>query len=173
MDEHVWPDPRVSSAPGVKDCPLEADSLLIRVDGSWSADSSLAGMGAVAMDHEGVVLWTLALWTRSGCYASEVEGMALLHALHLVTSLKFPKARFETDSTEVYKAITTGIGLDDWCCSLSKAVLELLNENPSWQVLLIRREDNSLTDFMASKARRESWTWDSRVSVPRCISGLV
>ncbi|KAL9664076.1 hypothetical protein QQ045_019473 [Rhodiola kirilowii] len=173
MDDHVWPVLSESPAPCGEGCPLEADTLLISADGSWNVDSILAGMGTVAKDRGGAVMWTLALWSKSGCCSGEVEGLALLHAVLIMGSSKIKKAWIQTDSTEVYKAITSGLGIGEWCCSWLEEVLELLNANSSWRVCLIRREDNSLADLLASKARRESWTWDILVSIPRCISGLM
>ncbi|CAM8902040.1 unnamed protein product [Rhodiola kirilowii] len=147
------------------------DVTKISVDGSWEVDARRAGMGVVARDFEGCILWVWARWNSASCCASEAEGIALLQGLRVADKLKLIKVCFVMDSVEVYKAISTGYGLEDWCDSWLEECLDILRRNADWSVSLVYRELNSVADLLAVKARRECWCWDNSDSIPFCLVG--
>ncbi|KAL9660178.1 hypothetical protein QQ045_024990 [Rhodiola kirilowii] len=104
----------------------------------------------------------------------DVEGVALLEGFRLAERLGIRKACFQLDSLKVIKpflwARTWEIGVST---SWLEAGVDFLRNNAGWTVMPVRRDDNLLADFLASKARREEWSWISAVAIPRCVEGFV
>ncbi|KAL9666843.1 hypothetical protein QQ045_001187 [Rhodiola kirilowii] len=83
---------------------------------------------------------------KKGTCSSEVEGQAFLLALKLARSLEVEIASFETDSLEVYRAISSGVGVADWCESWLEAAIDILRLKPSWRLKAISRDANTAAD---------------------------
>ncbi|KAL9669361.1 hypothetical protein QQ045_006906 [Rhodiola kirilowii] len=148
-----------------------ADSLAYRQASvhCWKA----AGVGVVARDSGGIVLWALASRDRSFSCSSEAEGKALVQALRSADRLNVSKACFEVDSHEVFRVVSTGLGVGDWCSSWLETAVDLLRSHSAWIVSLVPRECNVMADWMASKARKENWSWSNVYAVPYNLSVVV
>ncbi|KAL9673308.1 hypothetical protein QQ045_029564 [Rhodiola kirilowii] len=105
---------------------------------------------------------------RSSC-VSEGEGLALLGGMLLADMMGLNKVCFETDSSEVYKALCLGWDSTRWSDSWFEDAFRLLDTHEGWGMNLIGRENNSLADRLAFKARQEGWSW----SVPRWVACFV
>ncbi|CAM8948258.1 unnamed protein product [Rhodiola kirilowii] len=116
------PDPRV---------------IKINTDGSWRIVSRRASIGVIARDHLGIVLWVWADMVNHCFCSSEVEGIALLHSMKLAARHNAKKVIFEVDSLEVYKAVSLGFGVAEWCCSWLPSAMELLHQFAGWSVNLL------------------------------------
>ncbi|CAM8971158.1 unnamed protein product [Rhodiola kirilowii] len=170
-DTHIWSYPKDGDAI-LGSVHLPGDGgIKINIDGSWEVEARRAGMGVVARDHEGCILWAWAGWNNVSCCASEAEGIALLQGLKVADKLKLNRVCFVLDSLEVYKAISTGYGLDDWCDSWLEDCLDTLRRNSGWSISLVHRELNSMADLLAVKARKDRWSWDSLEAIPFCLVG--
>ncbi|CAM8914180.1 unnamed protein product [Rhodiola kirilowii] len=153
--------------------PPDAGCIKINSDGSWDSLARRAGIGIAARDHLGIVLWTWADQEDRCFCASEVEGRALLRGMELANKLKAERAVFEVDSLEVYKAVTMGKGVEEWCSSWLPFVLNCLQVKPSWSVHFIFRNSNQLADYLASKACRLQWKWNVLEAIPFCIANVL
>ncbi|CAM8905994.1 unnamed protein product [Rhodiola kirilowii] len=173
------PNPLFNARPMENAClddgwsPPSADCIKINSDGAWDESSRSAGVGIVARDHCGLVLWSWADQVER-CYCSgEVEGRALLISLRLADRVKAATAIFEVDSLEVYRAITIGAGVGEWCFSWLQCALMLLQENSGWSIRFAPRESNQVADYLAKKASSQHWKWSCLDAIPSCISDVV
>ncbi|KAL9691436.1 hypothetical protein QQ045_011859 [Rhodiola kirilowii] len=140
--------------------------IKINIDGAWEVNPRRAVLGIVARDHLGVVLWLKAMHGMKGMCSSEVEGLAFLQALNLALSLEVKEAFFETDSLEVYRVVSSGVGVVEWCESWLEEVTDILRLKPGWRLRSISREANTAADWLASKAMSSSWSWESLEAIP-------
>ncbi|CAM8950720.1 unnamed protein product [Rhodiola kirilowii] len=146
--------------------------IKINIDGAWEVNTRRAGLGIVARDHLGVVLWAKAMHGMKGMCSSEVEGLAFLQALKLAISLDLKTVLFETDSIDVYRVVSSGVGVADWCESWLEEVIDILRLKLDWCLHAINRDANTAADWLASKAMSCSWSWDSLEAIPwfPCLS---
>ncbi|KAL9667325.1 hypothetical protein QQ045_001677 [Rhodiola kirilowii] len=152
------------------DTTLEArDSETIR-DWLWS---EFMGLGTAVLGQDGGVLRVQAdIMKRSSC-VSEGEGLAMFGGMRLASSMGLNRVCFETDSTEVYKAVCLGWGAAGWCDSWIVEATHLLESHEEQSTGLIGREQNVLADRLAFKARQEDWRWSETLSVPRWVADFV
>ncbi|GJX87232.1 reverse transcriptase [Tanacetum coccineum] len=83
----------------------EIDLIKVNCDAAWKKESGKAGLGFVARDHNGEVLFSGA---RLDCYASsplEAEAKAVHWAMTHVLSRGYSRIIFETDSLCLVKAL--------------------------------------------------------------------
>ncbi|KAL9680266.1 hypothetical protein QQ045_018144 [Rhodiola kirilowii] len=153
--------------------PPIAGVVKVNSDGAWDRESRNAGVGIIARDHLGCALWVWAEGLNQCLSSSEVEGQAFSLSLKLAQKLNVKKALFEVDSLEVYKAISIGAGLDDWCSSWLGAAVDLLRRYPGWEVKFTNREANKAADSLARKARLYQWSWKTLDSIPWWLGELV
>ncbi|KAL9673458.1 hypothetical protein QQ045_029716 [Rhodiola kirilowii] len=146
--------------------PPPQNVIKINIDGAWEMNSREAGLGIVARDHLGTVLWTRAVHQRKGMCSSEVEGQALLLGLKLALAMKLKAVLFETDSLDVFRAVTLGAVLADWCEPRLEEVIDIFRLKPSWSLQAISREANSIADWLATKARSSPWCWERMDAIP-------
>ncbi|CAM8886535.1 unnamed protein product [Rhodiola kirilowii] len=131
--------------------PPEVGCIKINSDGSWDVLTRRAGIGVVARDHSGAVLWS---WADQevGCFcAGEVEGRALLRSLELAARFEAKKVTFEVDSLDVCMAVSTGKGMGEWCLSWLHPALRLMHSNPGWTVIFTPREGNQVADYWLTR----------------------
>ncbi|CAM8943685.1 unnamed protein product [Rhodiola kirilowii] len=166
-------DPMVSVASAENWTPPDLDVVKINTDGSWLGMTRSAGVGVVARDHMGTVLWS---WAEgcSSCFCSgKVEGKALMKGMLLASRMSIRKAIFEIDSLEVYGAIVGCYGVSEWCESWLQVILDLLRRFPSWSISFKRRESNLAADGLAFRASSQGWIWSRLDAIPLCLVGLV
>ncbi|KAL9676848.1 hypothetical protein QQ045_005068 [Rhodiola kirilowii] len=149
--------------------PPQAGTIKINSDGSWDAGSRKAGIGVVARDNQGLVLWAWAKWLEFRSCPNETEGFALLEGMKIAFKLGINRAIFEVDSLEVYKVVSTGYGMDDWSDSWLGAVMEMLRLRPAWSIRFASRESNHAADCIAHKARTQQWFCSGLEALPLCL----
>ncbi|CAM8990804.1 unnamed protein product [Rhodiola kirilowii] len=147
--------------------------IKINLDGSWLENSRKAGIGLVARDHLGSVLWAWAEQVGHCFCSGEVEGRALKRSMELAINANAYKVIFEIDSLEVLRAVSTGAGTGEWCFSWLSATLSLLCLHPGWTVQFVSRDSNQAADLLACKASLEQWVWNRVDAVPFCLAGSV
>ncbi|CAM8940407.1 unnamed protein product [Rhodiola kirilowii] len=153
-------------------CPPKEGVVKINVDGSWRQEDSGTGIGIVARDHSGSLLWIWAEQLQHLSCAGEVEGHALLTALKIAQERGIEEVMFETDALEVHRAVNLCSDLEAWCISWLGSVLELLRAHPGWSVTFAPRESNTLADGLARKARLQNWHWKSTEAIPLFVVEL-
>ncbi|KAL9671044.1 hypothetical protein QQ045_008607 [Rhodiola kirilowii] len=90
--------------------PPDAEYVKVNSDGSWDLSSKDARIGVIARDHQGTNLWAYSDWMDSCTCPNDLEDRALLKGLEHALKLDITMAIFETDSLEVYKVVSIGVG---------------------------------------------------------------
>ncbi|KAL9686630.1 hypothetical protein QQ045_031023 [Rhodiola kirilowii] len=152
--------------------PPKEGVVKINVDGSWRQEDSGAGIGIVARDRAGSLLWIWAEQLQHLSCASEVEGHALLTGMKIAQGRGLEEVEFETDALDVHKAVYLCSDLEVWCISWLGSALELLRAHPGWRVTVVPRESNTLADGLARKARMQNWFWKSTEAIPLSVVEL-
>ncbi|KAL9658994.1 hypothetical protein QQ045_028253 [Rhodiola kirilowii] len=141
-----WQNPSLCYSFVDKWTPPPQGEIKLNIDGAWDANTREAGLGVVARDHDGTVLWCWATQWSQGMCVSEVEGQALLLGLKQACDVGFRSVLVEVDSLDVYRVVSSGSGLADWCDSWLSATSDLLKANHGWRLRIINREANCLVD---------------------------
>ncbi|KAL9663966.1 hypothetical protein QQ045_019361 [Rhodiola kirilowii] len=126
----------------------------------------MAGMGVIARDHDLKILWVQTNYRKDLFCASEAEGQALLLGMEIADKLGVDQALFEVDSLEVYRAVTVGPTIEEWCGSWLHRAFNFLGAKVKWKISLVNRDANEVADCLARKARREGWRWESLNAIP-------
>ncbi|KAL9679970.1 hypothetical protein QQ045_017841 [Rhodiola kirilowii] len=130
-----------------------------------------AGFGCVARDEEGIILGVLAEVVAGATSVVHIEVLAILKAMEWAGANGWNKCIFETDCEEAYSIIAQlKVGSGSVATLARSCQWRLLGED-DWKVVLVRRQANALADALANKARRDSWSWNSVVAIPR-LPGL-
>ncbi|KAL9664909.1 hypothetical protein QQ045_020318 [Rhodiola kirilowii] len=102
-----------------------------------------------------------------------VDGSWEANSRESASSRRIKEAIFETDSLEVFRAISTGTGISEWCESWLLTVVEFIRSNPGWQIQISSTESNGVAYRLASEARLQSWRWERSDAVPRSLAPLL
>ncbi|CAM8882279.1 unnamed protein product [Rhodiola kirilowii] len=158
----------VSGAEGSSSWEAPAKAYIkINCDGSWDPRTKDAGFGCVARDEEGTILGVLAESTEDIHSAEAIEVLAISRAMEWAGAIGWHKCIFETDCGEVYSIISQfKVGSASESALATICQWNLVREE-DWSVALVRREANVLADYLANKARREKWSWNSGIALPR------
>lgn len=73
---------------------------------------------------------------------------------------------FFTDNTDLTWYLQSGRGAD-YLLPMLKATISILRQHPSWSITHIFREENTIADFLANKARKDFWGWSLTDAIPR------
>ncbi|KAL9673445.1 hypothetical protein QQ045_029703 [Rhodiola kirilowii] len=80
--------------------------LKINVDGSWDAETGIAGCAGVSRDDEGIITGVKGQKHVNMQSATEVKAQALLEGLQWAGQARWRKCIFETDSTELFAYVS-------------------------------------------------------------------
>lgn len=147
----------------------------INCDGAWRATHKVAGIGVICRTEEGIVLAARSVYLTNIMSSFEAEGLVIMHGFLLAKELGLKKALFETDCTKAAEAIWFGhpsLQVSDHSNWLYSSTEEL-SRNRTWQLLLIRREANSVADFMAKQARDSGSSWTHLNSCPVYLGSVL
>ncbi|KAL9684839.1 hypothetical protein QQ045_022280 [Rhodiola kirilowii] len=145
--------------------------IKINCDGSWDPRTNEAGFGCVARDENGIILGVLADFIEGIHSVERIEVLAISKAMDWAALNGCHYCIFETDCGEVFSIISQCKDGPASISALARNCQQALVLQEGWRVALIRREANSLADFLANKARRERWSWNSVFALPR-LPGL-
>ncbi|XP_056859988.1 uncharacterized protein LOC130508476 [Raphanus sativus] len=144
------------------------------IDGSWKKETCEGGVGWVARDQQGNLLWAGAKKLSNAGSVLETEAEALRWAIQTLTGFGYTSVVFETDSLTLKKLI---YGEEEMWLSIKPIMQEisfLLTENSGYGVEFYPRSGNKVADRIA----RETTTLASFVPklysvVPVWLSSFV
>ncbi|CAM8901772.1 unnamed protein product [Rhodiola kirilowii] len=139
--------------------------LYIMCDGSFDSESRKAGWSAI-LCSDGKVERVSAGWWERASSVLEAECMAIEKGLDLANSLKIPRVKLLTDSTEAIWALNLGSWRPGIDLFRIERCIKALDEHQGWSLEGILREDNSAADWLARKARIEQWEWSNALAIP-------
>lgn len=144
----------------------------INVDGSFAVGSGDAGVGVVARNSSGDVLFT-AWRTLFRCAdAPEAEARACIEGIRLAAEWSPGPVIIEADCSRVVQAIRQGMDRSDIGFIVSEA-RELAQLLVDWKIVLVKRDCNAVANELAQLARRTAHTavWLGRA--PACVMDLI
>ncbi|WVZ77211.1 hypothetical protein U9M48_025103, partial [Paspalum notatum var. saurae] len=126
----------------------------INVDGSYVARSGKAGVGVVARDHTGAIIFTS--WrVLFGCTsAEEAEARACIEGLRLATQWSYGPVVLESDCARLVKALQAADVDKSEMYFLIAEAREFGGTLPAWRVSKVKREDNRVAHELAQLARQ-------------------
>ncbi|GKF33822.1 reverse transcriptase, partial [Tanacetum coccineum] len=147
----------------------EADHIKVNCDAAWQKESGKAGLGFVARDYNGEVLFSGA---RLDYYASsplEAEAKAVHWAMSHAFSRGYSRITFETDSLCLVKALHSKVIL----LQIASLFLDILSYSMAFDVCswsFVKREGNRAAHSVASFALTCSYEITLDGSVPTCAN---
>lgn len=114
------------------------------------------------------VLRCKAGYIDGGLSGLEMEIRGLIEALRIAKSMECIHADFYSDSTEAIWAIQSGYGgrISKLFMSLFNEGIQILHQQQNWTLNHSFWEDNSISDYLANKARLSRWEWNNRNAIP-------
>ena len=126
----------------------------INVDGSYQEQSGAAGVGVIARDSNGVVIFTAWRFYEKCASAPEVEALACIEGLRWAHRWGFTQLNLETDCARIKSALTSS-ALD------RSEVGPIIEEVRGWIRLMrecnisqVKRDGNNVANALALYARK-------------------
>lgn len=143
----------------------DTSSMNFFSDGSYCCKNVFGGWATVVL-FDNLIIRCKAGITTASRTVMEVEVRGFLESIKMAEVMGCPRANFFSDSTDTIWAFQTGICRNNNCLPLIREGISLLHDHPGWKIHHVFREENTISDYLAHKARINLWTWDSDVSVP-------
>ncbi|GKD66527.1 reverse transcriptase [Tanacetum coccineum] len=147
----------------------EIDLIKVNCDAAWKKESGKAGLGFVARDHNGEVLFSGA---RLDCYASyplEAEAKSVHWAMTHVLSRGYSRVIFETDSLCLVKSLHNKVIL----LQVASLFSDILSYSLAFDVCywsFVKREGNRVAHSIANVALSCSYESILDGGVPSCAN---
>lgn len=134
-------------------------------DGSFWLVERSGGWAAVARRNN--MIWACRADFSKVCRAGlQAEINDILMGLKLAAFFKSKRATIYSDSTEAIWVLQRGMGHENLHIDGLTESVQLLKDNPGWDLRYVFRESNRDADFLAKKANREEWKWDRCDALP-------
>jgi len=152
--------------------PPLAGWVKLNVDGSFVQQSGESGVGVIARDNEGHVIFS-AWRSIFNCQdAAEAEAWACLEGLRLAAQWIHEPVIVESDCARIVQALQA----EEDRSALSFILLEAKDHArmlPQWRIAKVKRECNSVANELAQLARRNmhSAVWLGRALA--CVADIV
>lgn len=124
----------------------------INVDGSYVEQSGEAGIGVIARNCEGKVIFTAWRPLSRCASALEAEALACVEGFRLASQWAQGPITLESDCSQMVKALKADEDRSEICFMLAEA-RELAQLLDRWEVIKVRRESNSIAHELAHLAR--------------------
>ena len=142
----------------------------LNIDGSFSAKDGTAGAGMVLRDEHGDIIFSSCRELRQCASPLESELAACSEGISLATQWSELPFVIQTDCAEVVKLIEGGIGDRSEHMMLIREITSRLREHGEFLVKLVRREQNTVSHFLANfgriKKRTAVWLHSGPDEVP-------
>lgn len=142
------------------------------MDGSFVERTGTAGVGVVARDSTGQIIFTAWRVLLRCADATEAEARALVEGIRLAAQWSPGRVIFESDCGRAVHAVQKGGDRSEIGFIIMEA-REMIQLLVDWKVVLVKRECNSVADELAQLARRTAHTavWLGRA--PVCVMDLI
>ncbi|KAL4295344.1 hypothetical protein GQ457_12G013630 [Hibiscus cannabinus] len=148
-------------------------TIKVNVDGAWSQERSLAAVGIVARDHNGMVVDAMAQRKEGPHTTSTIEACAFAEGVQMALQHGWPRVQIEGDAQQIVAQLK-GTRLDrSVVASYLHETWASLQAQPDYMVSFINRSCNkvahNLAHFMFTNAEPFYFSYD----LPSCISDIV
>ncbi|CAM8965610.1 unnamed protein product [Rhodiola kirilowii] len=141
-------------------------------DGAFDSTTGVGGWGVV-YSLNGIVEVVQAGWMDGISSSFEAECKAIKEGCHLAEQLGIDKACIASDSLEALWDLSLGSWRPGGRLQEIKECFGFLERHPRWTLVHIARERNIMADWLARKARRYMWGWNSRLAIPKDLLKLL
>ncbi|KAF3527826.1 hypothetical protein DY000_02037319 [Brassica cretica] len=134
--------------------PIDNNATVVRSDAAWAGQRNTAGLGWTILESRQNKDFQLSMDFGASSLMAEAlahEALALREELLSCRRLELKLVRFESDSAQLIKAITSKIGFSE-IYSVVSDILELANVFEDVSFVWISRERNNHADSLAKGA---------------------
>ncbi|XP_042974702.1 uncharacterized protein LOC122306338 [Carya illinoinensis] len=139
--------------------PPDEGASKVNFDAAIDMNNYKLGLGIVARNHVGEVLFTLSSSKLFSGNFDTAEAAALWRAMELVLELDVKNVVFEGDADRVIKGVTDVRGNYDWMEQQYANIRGRFLLRPDWSVSFIHREGNCVAHALAKRALRMEGEW--------------
>ncbi|GLU12062.1 hypothetical protein SLE2022_287710 [Rubroshorea leprosula] len=134
--------------------PPDEQTIKINVDGAVAEQRRVFGMGAVARDHCGEVLATMACQGRDVAAADIVEACSIRRAMQWAQELNLGRIIIETDCASIVTALSNNVALNSDLGNVLSDCKLLMSSFLHCRVKHVRRTGNAVAHELAKRALR-------------------
>ncbi|GLT37918.1 hypothetical protein SLA2020_121990 [Shorea laevis] len=153
--------------------PPDEQTVKINVDGAIAEQHRVFGMGAVARDHCGEVLATMACWRRDVAAAEIVEARSVRCAMQWAQELNLGRIIIETDCASIVTALSNNVALYSNLGNILSDCKLLMSSFLHCQVKHVRRTGNAVAHELAKRALQAEGDEFLRDEVPDYLAPFV
>ncbi|XP_042944701.1 uncharacterized protein LOC122278588 [Carya illinoinensis] len=146
--------PNVQKRKDTKWKPPDEGASKVNFDAAIDKNNYKLGLGIVARNHVGEVLFTLSSSKLFSGNSNMAEAAALWRAMELVLELDVRKVVFEGDANRLIKGVTDVKGNYAWMEQQYANICGRLLLRPDWSVSFIHREGNCVAHALAKRELR-------------------
>ncbi|GKU88725.1 hypothetical protein SLEP1_g2954 [Rubroshorea leprosula] len=132
--------------------PPDEQTIKINVDGAVAEQRKVFGMGAVARDHCGEVLATMACQGRDVAAAEIVEACSIRRALQWAQELNLGRIIIETDCASIVTALSNNVALNSDLGNVLSDCKLLMSSFLHCRVKHVRRTGNAVAHEVKSES---------------------
>lgn len=146
--------------------------IKVNVDGSFVTETGNAGVGVVARNALGQVVFTAWKVLFRCADAAEAEAWPCVEGIRFASQWAFGPVIVESDCARIVHALQRDMDRSDigFIVSEAKELTKLLVE---WKVVLVKRECNAVANSLARLARRNAHTAVWLGQAPVCALDLL
>lgn len=140
-------------------------------DGSCLREVRRGGWAAVVRKGDSVMGCT-SDFAKACCSVLQAKINGIVAGLQVAARFKCKRAIIFSDCVEAIWAFQRGLGHDTLNPDSLMEGFRLLRANPPWELRYVFRDGNRGADFLATKAAREEWAWNSNDALPLIPNSL-
>ncbi|GLT52798.1 hypothetical protein SLA2020_261170 [Shorea laevis] len=153
--------------------PLDEGTVKINVDGAIAEHHRVFGMGAVARDHCGEVLATMACRGRDVATAEIVEACSIRRAMQWAQELNLGRVIIETDCASIVTALSENVALNSDLGNVLSDCKLLMSSFLHCQIKHVRRTGNAVAHELAKRALQAEGDEFFRNAIPDYLAPFI
>ncbi|GLT94950.1 hypothetical protein SLE2022_126590 [Rubroshorea leprosula] len=153
--------------------PPDEQTIKINVDGAVAEQRRVFGIGAVARDHCGEVLATMACQGRDVAAAEIVEACSIRRAMQWAQELNLGRIIIETDCASIVTALSNNVALNSDLGNVLSDCKLLMSSFLHCRVKHVRRTGNVVAHELAKRALRAEGDEFFRNEMPDYLAPFV